>query len=66
MAALYKSEQVLPVANSRVSTEQSLFTLALYLPVLGQFQVNISCGDQQASLSLHVVAGQGSTLRLAP
>ena len=29
MAALYKSEQVLPVADSRVSTEQSLFTYAV-------------------------------------
>ena len=29
MAALYKSEQVLPVADSRVSTEQSLFTCAV-------------------------------------
>ena len=29
MAALYKSEQVLPVSGSRVSMEQSLFTCAV-------------------------------------
>lgn len=32
------------------------------LPVLGQLQVKVTCGDQQARLPLHVVAGHGSSL----
>ena len=32
------------------------------LPVLGQLQVNVTCGDQQARLPLNVVAGHGSSL----
>ena len=50
-------DKPLRLSSSRLSTYSGE-----RLPVLGQLQVNVTCGDQQARLPLHVVAGHGSSL----
>ena len=50
-------DKPLRLSSSRLSTYSGE-----RLPVLGQLQVNVTCGDQQGRLPLHVVAGHGSSL----